>query len=193
MRKLIVSMNVTLDGFMAGPDCELDWHFERWSQEMAESLSEELGKADTIILGRVTYDAMAGYWPMRSACMSTPREDIAFADMMNNYTKVVFSTTINQTHWKNSRVVKGDLRKEIERLKQQEGKDMILYGSGKLVTALIREGLVDEYRLWIHPVLLGSGKQFFNTITNKQDLQLIGRKIFRSGVVELRYVVNRQS
>jgi dihydrofolate reductase len=178
---------------MAGPDCELDWHFERWSQEMAESLSEELGKADTIILGRVTYDAMASYWPMRSACMSTPREDIAFADMMNNYTKVVFSTTINQTQWKNSRVVKGDLRKEIERLKQQEGKDMILYGSGKLVTALIREDLVDEYRLWIHPVLLGSGKQFFNTITNKQDLQLIGRTIFRSGVVELRYVVNRES
>jgi dihydrofolate reductase len=70
---------------------------------------------------------------------------------------------------------------------------MIQYGSGKLVTALIWEGLVDEYRLWIHPVLLGSGKQFFNTITNKQDLQLIGRKIFRSGVVELRYVVNRES
>jgi len=187
MRKLIVSMNVTLDGFMAGPDCELDWHIQRWTLEMAESLSKELGEADTIILGRVTYNAMANYWPLKSACLSVSREDIAFADMMNNYTKVVFSKTLNQLHWKNSRLAKGSLRTEIERLKRITGKDIILYGSGELANALIQENLIDEYRLWIHPVLLGKGKLFFNEISNKQNLVLVGRRTFSSGVVELRY------
>ncbi len=172
---------------MAGPDSELDWHFERWSTEMGESLSGELGKADTIILGRVTYNAMADYWPLRSGCLSIAREDIAFADMMNSHTKVVFSKTIHETHWNNSRVVKGNLRSEIQKMKLEQGKDMILFGSGKLVTALIHEDLVDEYRLWIHPVLLGNGKPFFNAINNKQELQLIDRKSFPSGVIELRY------
>ena len=180
-------MNVTLDGFMAGPDSELDWHFERWSEEMAVSLSVELGKADTIVLGRVTYDAMAEYWPMRTNCLSIAREDIAFADMMNSHSKVVFSNTIHKTHWNNSRVAKGNLRSEIQKMKLEHGKDMILYGSGKLVTALVQEDLVDEYRLWIHPVLLGKGRSFFNAIDNKQELQLIDRKSFPSGVVELRY------
>ena len=188
MRKLIVSMNVTLDGFMAGPDCELDWHFERWSPEMAESLSGELGSADTIILGRVTYNAMASYWPMRLNCLAISREDIAFADMMNNHWKVVFSKTIHETHWNNSRVVKGDLAAEIQKMKLEQGKDMILFGSGKLVTALIQEDLVDEYRLWIHPILLGRGKPFFNAINNRQELQLIERRSFPSGVVELKYL-----
>ena len=187
MRKLIVLMNVTLDGFMAGPDCELDWHFERWGPEMAESLSEELGKADTILLGRVTYNAMAAYWPMKLNCLDISREDIAFADMMNNHWKVVFSKTLHETQWNNSRIVKGDLASEILKMKRDHGKDMILFGSGKLVTALIQEDLVDEYRLWIHPILLGRGKPFFNAIDNRQELRLIERKSFSSGVVVLKY------
>jgi dihydrofolate reductase len=187
MRKLIISMNVTLDGFMAGPDCELDWHFQRWDSEMAESLSEELGKADTIILGRVTYSAMANYWPMRAACLSIPREDIAFADMMNNYTKVVFSKTLDQTNWKNSTLMKGNLRNEIEKLRRTPGRDMIVYGSGKLAHALVQENLVDEFRIWIHPVLLGTGKPFFRKINNRQNLVLVGRKAFSSGVIQLTY------
>ena len=187
MRKLVISMNVTLDGFMAGPDCGLDWHFERWSSEMAESLSHYLGNADTIILGSVTYKAMADYWPKRAACLSISREDIAFADMMNSYTKVVFSKTIHETNWNNSRLVRGNLKSEILKMKREEGKDMIVFGSGKLATAMIREDLVDEYRLWIHPLLLGSGKPFFNAIDNKHELRLIDRNSFPSGVVELRY------
>ena len=190
MRKLIVSMNVTLDGFMSGPDCELDWHFECWSSEMAECLSEELGAVDTIILGRITYDAMSNYWPLKSGCLSIPREDIAFADMMNSYPKVVFSKTMNHPTWNNTRVARGTLRVEIENLKKREGKDMILYGSGKLVTALIREDLIDEYRIWIHPVLLGRGKPFFKEFSNRQNLRLIGSKTFASGVLELKYATN---
>ena len=99
MRKVIVSMNVTLDGFMAGPNCELDWHFSFWNEEMAEYASEQLSHADTILLGRITYKAMAKYWPSMAMDLSYPREDIAFAGMMNSYKKIVFSNTLNEVHW----------------------------------------------------------------------------------------------
>src|SRR5262245_18124286 len=105
MRKLIVSMNLTLDGFMAGSDAGLDWHFRSWSSDMARSISEELGNVDTIVLGRITFNAMAEYWPNQLDRLSISREDIAYADMMNNYAKVVFSRTISQPEWKNSTVI----------------------------------------------------------------------------------------
>src|SRR5215213_697022 len=138
MRKLIVSMNITLDGFMSGPDCELDWHFSAWNNEMAQAAAEQLNRADTIILGRITYRAMARYWPMQAKKMACAREDIAFADMMNTYTKIVFSKTLQQPEWHNTKLVKGSIPKEISSLKQQPGKDMIIYGSGKLVAALMQ-------------------------------------------------------
>src|SRR5882762_1112837 len=104
MRKLIVSMNMTLDGYMSGPDCELDWHFQSWNEEMAASASEQLAQADTILLGRVTYLAMAAYWSSKVASLSTPRADIDFADMMNSYNKIVFSKTLPAVGWSNSRL-----------------------------------------------------------------------------------------
>jgi dihydrofolate reductase len=180
-------MNVTLDGFMAGPNYELDWHFQSWTTEMAELQTEQLGKADTILLGGVTYSAMAKYWPAVSADLSFPREDIAFADMMNSYSKVVFSKTITAPLWNNSRVVKGQLRHEILKLKQEDGKNIIIYGSGKLVSSLIGSGLIDEYVLWMHPVVLGKGKPLFTHVANKLDLQLVKLRQVRSGVVILHY------
>ena len=186
MRKLVVSMNVTLDGYMSGPGTALDWHFENWTSDMAESLSRELGNADTIILGRITYHAMADYWPSRSDCMSCAREDIAYAEMMNNYTKLVFSKTIIRAEWNNSQVIRHDIGPEIMKLKKGEGKNMIVYGSGRLVKALMRSNLIDEYLLWIHPVLLGDGIPFFNE-NQKQNLLLIDGKTFDSGVIAMRY------
>jgi dihydrofolate reductase len=107
MRKLIVSMSVTLDGFMSGPNCELDWHFKSWTPDMGDAMSIELAKAGTILLGRKTYQAMATYWPMKLADPSCRREDIAFANMMNTYPKMVFSKTMETAEWKNSTVVSG--------------------------------------------------------------------------------------
>src|SRR5688572_2547821 len=118
MRKIIVSMNVTLDGFMAGPNCELDWHFQNWSADMAESACIQLSQADTIILGRVTYTAMARYWPTKLLDLTFAREDIDFAEMMNNYTKIVFSKTLQSLSWSNSKLASGDLEDEIGKLKQ---------------------------------------------------------------------------
>src|SRR5688572_29446129 len=97
MRKVIASINVSLDNYMSGPNCELDWHFQRWGPDLALSFCQQLSTADTILLGRVTYCAMALYWPQKAQDLSFPREDIAFADMMNNHTKVVFTKTLTSS------------------------------------------------------------------------------------------------
>jgi dihydrofolate reductase len=180
-------MNVTLDGYMSGRNCELDWHFNYWNEEMADHACHQLAKIDTILLGRVTYTAMAQYWPYQAFNLSFPREHIAFADMMNSHLKIVFSKTLQRTSWNNSRLVKKDFRTEISRLKKQEGKDIIIYGSGKLVASLMEAGLIDEYELWVHPVLLGEGKALFTGLHNMHTLKLLNTTPFGSGVVILSY------
>ena len=155
MRKLIVSMNLSLDGYLSGPHCELDWHFKSWSSEMAECLCRELALADTIIFGRVTYEAMARHWPAKAIDPYCPREDVVFTDMMNNYSKIVFSKSLHSASWNNSRLVKENIENEIRSLKNKPGKHLMIYGSGKLVSGLIDTDLVDEYQLWMHPVLIG--------------------------------------
>lgn len=192
MRKLIVSMNVTLDGFMAGPDCELDWHFNYWNEEMARCAGEQLREADTILLGRVTYNAMAKYWPSKLIDLVCPKEDIAFADMMNNCEKVVFSKALRDTTWNNSRLAKQSIQKEVIALKQQPGKNMIIYGSGSIVSALTRLSLIDEYILWLHPVVLGKGKLLFGDAVIASGLRLIRSKTFGTGVIILNYRFERQ-
>jgi dihydrofolate reductase len=185
MRKLVVSMNVTVDGYMAGVNWELDWHFECWSREMADTLCEQLSRSDTILLGRVTYNAMAQYWPAKCGDPGCRGEDFAFANMMNSYTKVVFSNTITSATWHNSKVIKGNIQKKVAKLKQQPGKDMIIYGSGKLVSTLLH--LVDEYQLWLHPVALGNGKPLFAALHNQLKMTLVKVKKFDSGVIVLYY------
>ena len=178
-------MNVTLDGFMAGPNCELDWHFNYWNEEMAKFASEQLSNADTILLGRVTYNAMEKYWPAKATDLSYPREDIAFACMMNSYTKIVFSKTLQKIEWNNARLIKKDISKELLRLKRQPGKDIIIYGSGSLVSALMQMDLIDEYVLWLHPVFIGKGKTLFKGPGDKFKLKLVNTRTLDSGVVIL--------
>lgn len=191
MRKIIVSVNVTLDGYMAGPNCELDWHFNSWNEEMAHSITEQLSKADTILLGRVTYKGMAKHWTSTPVGLLTPRRDLDFADMLNHYPKIVFSKTLTSVTWNNSKILKGNIAKEVIKLKQQAGKDMIIYGSGQLVASLTKMGLIDEYRIWVHPVVLGDGKPLFKEVEQKLNLSLYKTQAFSSGVVILYYEVTR--
>lgn len=193
MRKIIASINMTLDGFMAGPRCEMDWHFRYWTEEMAEITEKVLSEADTILLGRVTYEAMASYWSSVVYDLSFPREDLAIAEMMNSHTKVVFSRSLVRTCWKNSRIAGANIRSEIARLKgdrEDRNKNILLYGSHSLVLTLLRMNLIDEYHLWIHPVFLGSGKPLFVT-PPVQQLRLLHSQAFNSGVVLLRYEAGR--
>ena len=187
MRKLIVSMNVTLDGFLSGQACELDWHFESWTSDMADALCMRLATADTILLGRVTYAAMAGYWQSKAMDLSCSREDLAFVDMMNHYNKIVVSKTLTKATWSNSDILNGNLEEELSQLKQQSGKDIIIYGSGKLLSALVPADLIDEYQLWIHPVAIRKGKPLFGSLLHARPLKLINAETFSSGIVVLTY------
>src|SRR4051812_16538585 len=165
MRKVIVSMNVSLDGYMSGANGELDWHFESWTKEMGEVLCKQLSQSDTILLGRVTYNAMANYWPAKAGDPTCRAEDFAFSNMMNSYTKIVFSNTIPSAKWNNSILVKGNILRKVAKLKKQSGKDIIIYGSGKLVSSIM--DMVDEYQLWLHPVVLGKGKPLFGGLQER--------------------------
>jgi dihydrofolate reductase len=189
MRKFIVSMNLSLDGYMSGPNCELDWHFETWDEEMGEKLLELLGNADTILLGRLTYEAMARYWSVKPLEQNFPRQDLAIADVMNRHTKIVFSKTISRALWNNTKFAVRKTEEEIMHLKQKKGKDIILFGSGKLVSSIIESGLVDQYQLWIHPVALGNGKPLFKNLQNRMRFKLTRAEVFRSGVLAMRYEV----
>jgi dihydrofolate reductase len=188
MKKVIVSMNVTLDGFFVGPNHDLEWHFQHWSQDMGQRLAIELSKADTILLGRHTYQAMAQYWPMKGIDIGCARAELDMVDMMNKFHKVVYSKTLTATGWNNSSVISGSIRSEIKKLKQVQGRNIMVYGSGQLVSALIQLHLVDEYQLWVHPVLLGTGSHLFSNIKYSTGLRLAGTSTFDSGVVLMNYL-----
>ncbi|HEU4471235.1 MAG TPA: dihydrofolate reductase family protein [Flavisolibacter sp.] len=190
MKNIVVSMNITLDGYMSGPDCELNWHFESWTEDMGRRLAAELGKADTVLLGRTTYQAMASYWPAKGIDLLAAREDLAFAVMMNSHRKIVYSNTLKKTAWNNSIIINGDLENAVLRLKQEQGKHIIIYGSGQLIASMLAAGLIDEFQLWIHPVMLGKGKALFRTALKTCTLHLLQSEVFSSGVVLLHYRVS---
>jgi dihydrofolate reductase len=184
MRKIIVSNYVTLDGFFAGPNGEIDWFV--WNEETAKYGKGLLSSIDTILFGRVTYELMAGYWPTARP----PAEDPVIIDAMNNLPKIVFSKTLEKVAWNNSRLVKGNMADEVAKLKQSHngrGKDIVIYGSGSLVSSLSQLGLIDEYQIFVNPVVLGSGKPLFQGIKDRINLKLLKTKTFSNSVALLCY------
>ncbi|WP_374950566.1 dihydrofolate reductase family protein [Mucilaginibacter sp.] len=187
MRRLVVSMNVTLNGFMAGPDGELDWHTPFWNDEMSHVAAFQLGNADTLVLGRNTYQGMASYWGAHQSSF-LPRENADYAQMMNSCEKVVFSRSLMRIGaWNNTRLAARHLKPEINQLKQKQGKDILVYGSGKLVAGLIRHNLVDEYRLWIYPIALKKGRPLFKNLRDRLGLRATNTMVFENGVVLLSF------
>lgn len=177
-RKLFFQMLVSLDGCFEGPKgaWDLDWFvvdedFNRYVADMLKSI-------DAILLGRVTYQGFAGYWPT-----STDAE----ARKMNELPKIVFSRTLEKVEWNNSRLVKDNFAEEITRLKQQPGKDLALFGSGNLASTLMRLGLIDECRIFVNPVVLGGGKRLFEGVKDRIKLKLLKTETLSSGVVVLYY------
>lgn len=187
MRKVILSTNVTLDGYMAGPNGELDWHFKNWNEKMAEYAFGQLTMIDTILVGRVTYESMAGYWPEAEANPKGTKIDTEFAKRMNALPKVVFSKTLKQPGWNNSRVVNDNIKDEITMLKQKPGKDMIIWGGVRIVSTFIKLGLIDEYRIFVAPVVLGSGLPLFKNTNDSFNLKLLRTRAFSNGVILLNY------
>jgi dihydrofolate reductase len=187
MRRLIASVNISLDGFTAGPDGELDWHFKCWDAGMAKTLCLYLHSADTILLGRKTYEALAAYWPDTINDPGFPREDLPLATLMNDRRKIVFSNQQVGLSWEQSSQLSGNLSQRITRLKDQPGSNIIIFGSVRLVQALLQLKLIDGLLLWVHPVVLGSGCALFDTDIEKMLLE--GVEVFTSGVVQQCYSV----
>jgi dihydrofolate reductase len=177
MRKVVVSEFVTLDGVME----ELpSWTFRSEGEEQQKFKFDELSASDALLLGRVTYEGFAAAWP-------SVTDEEGFAEMMNGYPKYVVSTTLQEPLEWNARLIKGDLAEEVLRLKQEPGKDILVYGSGDLVNALMKHNLVDEYRLMVFPIVVGSGKRLLEGEIDTTVLELVDSKTFSSGVVVLTY------
>ncbi|GHO64052.1 hypothetical protein KSC_029440 [Ktedonobacter sp. SOSP1-52] len=182
MRKVIAAPFVTLDGFMAGPKGEIDWNEPYFDDEMVNYVGEQFRQIDTILFGRVTYQLFSQYWPTQGV-----KDDPVFAEKMNTLPKLVFSRTLETTEWNNSRLVRDNIVEEIQALKQQPGKDMIIDGSARLIHSFTHLGLIDEYRLRVHPVVLGSGIPLFQGLKAQMTLKLVASHSFQSGVVILHY------
>jgi dihydrofolate reductase len=179
MRKVIASPFTSLDGFMSGPKGEIEWNVPYFDEEMAGVVEEQLEDVGALLFGRVTYQWFAQYWPTAGQ-----QDDPGHADKMNALPKIVFSKTLDKAEWNNSRIIRDNVVEEIAGLKQQEGKDLVIDGSPTLIHSFTSLGLIDEFRIRLHPVVLGSGVPLFKEQTN---LKLLEARPLRSGVVILRY------
>ena len=184
MRRLIMWNMVTLEGFFEGPKkWDIDWHEYVWGEELERLSIEQTGSADMLLFGRVTYEGMAAYWPSATG---------ATADIMNSIPKVVFSKTLDKAAWNNTRLVRGDATAEVARLKRQPGKDLLIFGSAELSSTLMQHDLIDEYRLGINPIVLGSGTPLFKSSPQRLRMKLLEARALKSGCVILRCEPERQ-
>ena len=183
MGKVIYMMNVSLDGFVETPDHDLDW--TTVDDELHTWFNDRSREADAFIYGRRLYEVMAGYWPTAESDPSATGPMIEFARIWNPKPKVVFSSALRSVDW-NSRLVNGDVGQELARLRREFDGDFDV-GGPTLASAFIERGLVDEYRLVIHPVILGAGTPFFRPVARPTRLRLIDSRTFDSGVLYLGY------
>jgi dihydrofolate reductase len=189
MRKIIVSEMISADGFFAGTDGNIDWHVV--DEEFNQYAIDLLNTLDTILFGRVTYEMFESYWPVAAKDPATSKSDLEIANKINNIHKIVFSKTLQKVGWNNVKLMKETIPEEIRKLKQQPGKDMVIYGSGSIVSAFAQLGLIDEYRFFVASVILGEGKSLFKGLKNKQKLKLMETRRFNNGNVLLRYKPNQ--
>lgn len=183
MRKIILMMSVSLDGFIEGPDRELDWHMV--DDELHSHFNEQLSAMGAFLNGRVTYELMAGFWPTADTDPSSTGPMVEFASIWRDMPKIVFSRTLERADW-NTTVVRELVPEEILELKAQPGGDLVL-GGADLAAAFMRHDLIDEYRLYIHPIVIGQGKPLFKPSDARIDLRLAEARTFGNGVVLLRY------
>jgi dihydrofolate reductase len=184
MRKLIVFNNVSLDGYFAGENGDISWaHSGNDDAEWNAFVAENASGGGQLLFGRITYELMAGYWPTPQAIKNDP----VVAEGMNSMPKVVFSRTLEKASWNNTKLVKSDIASEIRKMKKEPGEGMAILGSGSIVSQLAQEGLIDEFRIVVNPVVLGKGKTMFDGISEKLNLKLTKSRTFSNGKVLLCY------
>ena len=191
MRKLVVGTFLTLDGVMqapGGPDEDRDggfehggWSVKHWDEMMGGIMDEQIQPMDTLLLGRKTYQIFAAHWPR----VTDPNDPVA--TKLNSARKYVVSRTLREAEWKNSSLISRDVAANVARLKEQAGGEIQVTGSGNLIQTLLKHDLIDEFRLWTFPVMIGSGKRLFGDGTIPGALRLVDTKVSTTGVVIQRY------
>src|SRR5262245_45453156 len=177
MRNIVAGLFISLDGVVEAPQ---EWQIELMDDEAGEDISRALEEGDTILLGRRTYEEFAAYWP------SAPADD-PFSQYINNTPKVVVSNTVHSSDWQNTSFIGGDVNGQLAALKAQPGKNIGITGSGTLVRSLLRDGLLDELRLQVYPVVVGKGKRLFDDWSGKVPLKLVHSQITSRGIAILHY------
>jgi dihydrofolate reductase len=177
MRKIVAGLFVSLDGVTEAPE---NWQLAYVNDELLEAVGSAMAESDTILLGRRTDEEFAAYWPNQGS-------GVPFADHMNNTPKLVVSTTLDTVQWQGASLLNGDVAEELTSLKRQPGKDISLLGSATLVRSLLREGVLDELRLLVHPIVVGRGGRLLPDGEPQTPLELVDAKPFSTGVVSLTY------
>ena len=178
-------MHISLDGFVAGPNGEMDWI--KVDEEIFDYGALRITKSDMALYGRVTYEMMQSYWPTAGDQPEASKHDIEHSTWYNNVSKVVLSKTIQETGLHNTKVIGEQLSDNINKLKQQGGKNILIFGSPGASQSLLNQGLIDEFWLFVNPIILGKGMPLFKDLTGTTKLNLVESKTFACGVIALHY------
>ena len=190
MRKIISFMHISLDGFVAGPNGEMNWI--KVDEEIFDHVGERVSKTDTALYGRVTYEMMEAYWPTAGAEPGASKHDIEHSKWYNKAHKLVLSTTMKGASLPNTTIISDNISNEIAEIKQGTGSEILVFGSPTATHSLIQQNLIDGYWLFVNPVILGQGIPLFTNVKDKIDLKLLTTRQFTSGVTELNYTVDRK-
>ncbi|KIC91044.1 dihydrofolate reductase family protein [Flavihumibacter sp. ZG627] len=190
MRKLISFMHISLDGFVAGPNGEMDWI--KADEEIFSYVGKRISGGDTSLYGRVTFQMMEGYWPTAADKPNASRHDIEHSRWYSQVHKVVLSRTMKDADLANTTIISDNLVEKINEIKQEAGEDILLFGSPTATHALIQLNLIDGYWLFVNPIILGEGIPLFTGIKDRIKLNLLNTKQFACGVTELNYTVDRE-
>lgn len=186
MRKLISFMHISLDGFVAGLNGEMDWI--KVDEEIFDFVGKRISEGDTALYGRVTYEMMESYWPTAADKPSASRHDIEHSKWYKNVRKIVLSKTMKNTGLSGTEILSDNLADRINEIKQEEGKDILIFGSPTTTHSLIQLDLIDGYWLFVNPIVLGRGIPLFTGLQKKTELNLLSTRQFSCGVTELNYI-----
>ena len=190
MRKIISFMHISLDGFVAGPNREMNWI--KVDEEIFDHVGKRIGESDTALYGRITYEMMENYWPTAGDQPDASKHDIDHSKWYNKVHKIVLSKTMKEADLTNTTVIGDNIAERINEIKLQEGTEILLFGSPTATHALMQQNLIDGYWLFVNPIVLGQGIPLFTDIKDKIKLKLLTTQQFTSGVTALDYMVDKQ-
>ena len=190
MRKVISFMHISLDGFVAGPNREMNWI--KVDEEIFDHVGKRISETDSALYGRVTYEMMEGYWPTAADKPNASKHDIEHSAWYSKAHKLVLSKTMKEEGLTNTTIINDNPSERINKMKQGAGSEILLFGSPTATHLLIQQNLIDGYWLFVNPIILGQGIPLFADIKDKTKLKLLTTRQFTSGVTELNYIVDRQ-